>query len=66
MSLIKKIVGKVAFQPPQPPSYKETDDIHWIKCQRSKKKHNIQPKKNVEEFEKKQVFIPGILFKYKG
>jgi hypothetical protein len=66
MSLVKNIVNLVAFQPPSPPSYKETDEIIWINCQRSKPKHNLVPKKNIEEFEKKKVFIPGLLFKYKG
>jgi len=56
--LIKKgIIAKVAFQPPNPPSYKENKNIIWLECSHSKKKHNDTSKKDYEKIEIPAVFL---------
>jgi len=58
--IIKKgIISKIAFQPPNPPSYRQSKNIIWLECQHSKKKHNDTSKTNYEKIE-----IPGILLEY--
>ena len=62
------IVKRIAFQPPSPPSYDESDRIIYIECKRSKKKHNIprnNSSKEISKFETRKVKIPSILFKNK-
>jgi len=44
--IIKKkgIISKIAFQPPNPPSYRQSKNIIWLECQHSKKNIMIQVK----------------------
>ena len=59
--LIKKaVIAKVAFQPPNPPSYKESKDLIYIECKHSQKKHNDP---NDKKYEK--VLIPAVFLSAK-
>jgi hypothetical protein len=59
--LIKKaVISKVAFQPPNPPSYKESKDLIYLECNHSKEKHND---KNDKKYEK--VLVPAVFLSAK-
>lgn len=60
--LIKKaFIAKIAFQPPSPPSYKESKDIIWLECKHSQKKNNNTKDPNYEK-----VLIPAIFLECKS